>query len=79
MVNVPYLEEVIDKSGLKKEKIAESLGITTQTLRNKLDSDNSSTFDCDEAYELCRVLKIPAKERGKIFFAQNVEKGGQNG
>ena len=73
MVDTQLLEDTITNSGLKKSSLADSLGISIQTLRRK--SKNDFPFTTDEVAVLCdklHITKLSDKER--IFFAKNVDK-----
>lgn len=71
MTNTELLEREIAYSGIKKGKIAETLGISYTSLRRKM--DNTVDFKADEVLKLCKVLGInSAKKRDAIFFNENV-------
>lgn len=73
MTNTSMLEECILKSGIKKKKIAETLGISYTSLRKKM--DNTVDFKADEVLKLCKLLGISSsKVRDAIFFNENVGK-----
>lgn len=56
------------ESGLKKNFIAEQLGLTSYGL--KLKTDNVNEFKASEISALCDLLNIKtAKEKESIFFA----------
>ena len=66
MVDTQYLEELISSSGLKKTYLAEKLGISIQTLRNKL--KGNSDFTMREVNVLCLELNITKfSDKEKIF------------
>lgn len=72
MTNTELLEREIADSGIKKGKIAETLGISYVTLRRKM--YNESPFDTIEIIKLCKLLDIKGlKKRDEIFFAENVD------
>lgn len=72
MTDTKALKEIIAKSGLKLEYLAECCGITRQSLTNKI--NNRNYFTAKEIDILCRELKITSlKERDRIFFAKKVE------
>ena len=72
MTNTEMLEKQISDSGIKKGKIAETLGISYVTLRRKM--RNESPFDSDEILKLCKLLDIKGlKMRDEIFFTDDVE------
>lgn len=60
------LKIIIKKSGMKMNYIAKELGITTQSLNNKLAS--RTRFTINEARELIKVLNLNDKEAKEIFF-----------
>lgn len=77
MTNTERLENIIEKSGLKKVHIAEKLGITTQALRNKI--GNKSEFVPSEINVLCDLLGITKlQDKNDIFFAKYVEDSSTN-
>ena len=69
MVDIAYLKDTIERSGLKRQHIADKLGCTRQTFSKKL---NKGTFDFKEATILCEIFGFNARERDRIFFAKNV-------
>lgn len=72
MVNTPKLNQRIDESGLKRGYIAESLGITRQSLFSKV--NNSTEFLSSEVQDLCKLLGIDKlTEKEAIFFADRVD------
>ena len=66
MADLDRLRAKIDDAGIKKQKIAEMLGITRQALSNKL--SGRSDFRLRELDPLCNVLQLTAAERTEIFF-----------
>ena len=72
MVNTSKLNQRIDESGLKRGYIAESLGITRQSLFSKV--NNSTEFLSSEVQDLCKLLGIDKlTEKEAIFFADRVD------
>ena len=68
MVNTPYLEELIKKSGKKKIHLADRVGCSRQYLNKKI--DNKVDFTTTEVSVLCTELGIKTlSEKEKIFFA----------
>lgn len=67
MTNTVLLEQYIEKSGYKKGFIAQQLGITAYALTLKI--NNKSEFKAGEITILCKLLKISARDRERIFFA----------
>lgn len=69
MTNTEMLKDVIDKSGLKVSFIAEYVGISRQSLWNKI--NNISPFNQYEIEKMCDILKITSlKQKEAIFFAR---------
>ena len=69
MTDTKLLKELIDKSGLKIGFIADFVGISRQSLWNKI--NNVSPFNQYEIDRLCEVLKITSlKQKESIFFAR---------
>lgn len=66
MTDTAKLRAIIKESGLKYEYIAESLGITYQGLKNKI--ENIREFKASEIARLCDILNI-SERRDEIFFA----------
>lgn len=66
MTDTILLNECIKNSGLKRIKIAETLGITPKTLRRKI--ENESDFNVKEVDALCDLLEISTEKRSLIFF-----------
>lgn len=67
MTNTELLKAKIEESGLKREYLANKLGITRYSLTNKI--SNKSEFKASEIPKLCTELNIKsAKERDRIFF-----------
>lgn len=72
MTDTVLLNEYIEKSGLKKKKIAELLSLSQNTLSQKI--GNRRQFKASEIASLCGLLNIDStKDKERIFFAQNVE------
>lgn len=71
MTNTDLLADRICKSGLKKNYIAQVLGISPKTLANKI--SNRCEFKASEIDALCKLLGItdPA-DKEAIFFAKKV-------
>lgn len=68
MTNTDRLELRIQQSGLKKNYIAQVLGITQKTLANKI--ANRCEFKASEIDALCKLLGITDPvEKEAIFFA----------
>ena len=69
MVRRDLLIGKIKANGLTYIKIAEKLGVTTVTVRNKL---KSGDFLCDEALCISEMLGLTRDEAHDIFFSKNV-------
>lgn len=68
MTNTELLKDVISKSGLKVQRLAEVLGISRQALNKKI--ENKSQFKAGEIKALCDVLGIVSvSDKERIFFA----------
>lgn len=68
MTNTKLLIQYIHNSGLKKGKIAKTLGISLFTLKRKI--DNETEFKQSEIQKLCELLSInTASEKESVFFA----------
>ena len=61
------LKEKIDKSGYKLSYLADQLGISRFSLRNKL--NEKSQFKMSEIKKLAILLKIPNNEISLYFFS----------
>lgn len=71
MVNTVMLNQKIKESGLKKEFIAEQMGITRTGFYKK--ATNGSEFTVKEVDILCKLLSITKlTEKESIFFAKEV-------
>lgn len=70
MTNRKLLEQCIERSGLKKGKIAEAMGKTINTFSRKL--AGKQDFTESEMRTLARILHLSAEERIAIFFADEV-------
>lgn len=68
MTNTDLLEEKIEKSGLKKNFIAQTLGLSPYGLAKKI--NNETEFKTSEVDGLCKILNISdLAEKDRIFFA----------
>lgn len=65
-MDLAALNELIDRSGLKKNFIADSLGISFQALTNKL--QGKSDFTRGEVEILCDLLRISDPTKVVIIF-----------
>lgn len=66
MTNTAELLAYIEKSGLKKNYIAKTIGITPHTLAKKI--NNLCEFKVSEMRNLCALLEITPADRDRIFF-----------
>ena len=72
MTNTELLEEKISKSGLKKNYIAKSIGLSPYGLALKI--QNTNEFKASEIEKMCILLGIDdLEERCAIFFALRVD------
>lgn len=68
MTNTELLKEKIRGSGLRTGFICEYLGISRQSLHNKL--SRKTEFSLEEVRRLCELLDITSlREKEKIFFS----------
>ena len=70
MTNTNELNKVIKESGLRKEKIANDLGISLGSLNNTI--ANRTSFYVGEIEILRKTLKLNEKQFNSIFFASKV-------
>ncbi len=68
MTNKIELEYAIKKAGLTKGEFAKKLGISLQTLYNKI--NNNVEFKASEIIQASKILKLDSKTRNQIFFAK---------
>lgn len=69
MTNTRLLNANITISGLTREKIAEKLDISLNSLGKKI--NNKVEFKASEIYKLSKLLNIENKD--SIFFADSVD------
>jgi plasmid maintenance system antidote protein VapI len=69
MTNTKLLEEAIARSGLKKGKIAEVLGVSRAGLINLI--NNRSEFKASQITVFSNLLGLTTEQRDAIFFAVN--------
>lgn len=65
MVDILYLGDLIDNSGVTKSFIAEKLGISRTTLDSRL--SGKTDFSLKELNMLCSILRLTMEERQKIL------------
>lgn len=70
MANLEKLKKRIDDSGLKRDFIADFLGIDRASLYNKL--QGKTEFVVSEAGALKEILNLSEKEASSIFFSNKV-------
>lgn len=66
MVNVKKLNDLIKRSGLKRETIAKALGISVTTLKTK--TDGLVDFKTEEVCALRSLLHLSLIDIGELFF-----------
>jgi len=67
MADLNALAQAIEDSGIKKQKIAEVLGISKQGLANKL--GGRAPFQLTEIRPLCDLLGLSDTQRDDIFLS----------
>ena len=68
MTDTKLLNGIIENSGIKKGKIAQSLGITRTALWQKI--NNKRDFKASEITIICSMLNVTSLEtKERIFFA----------
>ena len=70
MTNQMMLEKVIDQKGIKKAFLAEQLGISRMSLRNKI--SGKSEFKVSEMSRLQGLLNIDDATARDIFLSKDV-------
>lgn len=65
-MDLDRLNRIIVESGIKKSKICEVLGISDNTLRNKL--NGITPFTWDEVTKLANLLHMDEKTCIEVFF-----------
>lgn len=68
MTHTKLLEQAIERSGLKKGKIAECLGVSRAGLINLI--NGRAEFKVSQMLVLSALLKLTTAERDAIFFGQ---------
>lgn len=71
MTDTQALSQAIQQSGLKKNAIAEKLGLSAYGFMRKV--NGFSDFTVPEMEKLCEILDIKATQRQRIFFAKVVD------
>ena len=73
LTDTNVLNQMIERSGLKRKYIAEKLSLSPYGLAKKINGENE--FRPSEIEILCRLLGIKTmKQRMDIFFKTNVDK-----
>lgn len=71
MTDTALLEEIIEKSGLKKQYLAEKIGLSPPGFRNCM--TNRAEFKASQIAKLCELLNITDQDLMRaIFFAKPV-------
>ena len=71
MTDTKALEIVLLKKGKSKKDLAELLGVSMQTIYNKI--NNAVDFKTQEVKAITEFLQLTQEEMMAIFFAENVE------
>lgn len=71
MVDTKTLNSLIKNKGIRKDAIAMQLGITKQSLSNKI--NNKTEFKMSEVSEIRVILGIANDEIVPIFFASRLD------
>lgn len=68
MTNTDLFRKTVEKRGLKYRFLAETIGITTQGLQNKI--ENRTEFKAGEIIKLSEVMHLSNEEKDAIFFSR---------
>lgn len=68
MINTKLLKSYFVKNGFTQEEIAKKIGISYQSLSDKI--NNKVQFKVDEVSSLCEILEI-THDKDNIFFFKN--------
>lgn len=71
MVNSKMLNGIIKESGLKKELIAKTLGVSTTSLKSKV--EGRTDFKSEEIYALKGLLNLSLSQINELFFMKRSE------
>lgn len=66
MLNYNLLDETIKNTGITKTAIADKMGITRESLYNKL--DGKTEFTVSEICSITNALNLSKDDRDAIFF-----------
>lgn len=69
-IDTERLKAAIEKSGLRVGHISEQIGISRQSLYNKI--AGKVAFRQSEVYVLCDLLKLTGEDGEKIFFPERL-------
>lgn len=70
MIDTKLLTDAIDKSGLKRYRIADELGLSPYGLQKKINGETE--FKASEIKNLSILLHLSTKAKEEIFFADKV-------
>lgn len=70
-MNLNYLNDRIALSRIPITAIAEQLGVSRQTLYNKINGERE--FKTSEITKLCEILRLTDEEKRLVFFADKVD------
>lgn len=71
MTDRAKLKSIIAMRGIKLYLLAEYVGISYGSLRNKI--DNKTEFTASEIFKMSGILGLSEKETNDIFFAHDVD------
>ena len=71
MIDSKELNRIIRDSGMKREHIAKILGITSNSLKNKI--EGRTDFKSKEILVLKKILNLSIGQIGQIFFGEELE------
>lgn len=71
-MNLKYLNDRIVLSRIPITAIAESMGLSRQTLYHKMKGERE--FKASEVVKICDILRLTNEERTLIFFTKEVDK-----
>jgi predicted transcriptional regulator len=71
-LNLEYLNNRIELSRIPITAIAEGLGISRQSVYNKMKGERD--FTTNEVTKLCELLRLTDQEKRIIFFGNKVDK-----
>jgi len=71
-LNLDYLNDRITLSRIPLTAIAEGLGLSRQSLYNKIKGVRE--FKTSEITKLCELLRLTDEEKRLVFFADTVDK-----